>query len=299
MKKILIIGYGSIGKKHALLINKYFPKFEIYLLTSQIEKKYKNIKSLNEIIEIDPDFIILSSETHKHYKQLAFIEDNFSNKKILIEKPLFDKKYYLKIKKNKVFVAFNLRFHPLILFLKQSLNNEKIISVNIRCLSNLPKWRKNIDYRKSYSSFKSKGGGVILDLSHELDYLTWLFGDIKSFSKNVAKISDLEINSEDYAAIIGKTKKNIFFNLTLNYFSQKDMREILIDGHDFTIYIDLIKSTYIKYTSSKLIKKIFSVKDINLTYKLQLNSFLGNKHSHLCSYKEGLSLVNVIDKLKR
>ena len=108
MKKILIIGYGSIGKKHALLINKYFSKYEIYLLTSQSVKEYYNIKSLNEIKNINPEYIIIASETHKHYRQLKFIEDNFRNKKILIEKPLFDKKYDLKIKKNEVFIGFNL-----------------------------------------------------------------------------------------------------------------------------------------------------------------------------------------------
>ena len=298
MKKILIIGYGSIGKKHALLINKYFPKYVIYLLTSQSVKEYYNIKSLNEIKNINPEYIIIASETHQHYRQLKFIEDNFRNKKILIEKPLFDKKYDLKIKKNEVFIGFNLRFHPLILFLKKKIENKKIISVNIRCASYLPNWRKKIDYRKSYSSFKSKGGGVLLDLSHEIDYLTWLFGDIKSFHKNIDKISNLEINSEDYAVIIGKTKKNIYFNLSLNYFSKVNLREILIDGKNFTIKIDMINNTYIKYSSSKLIKKNFDIHDFNISYKLQLDSFLRNKNSHICSYKEGLNLMNIINKLK-
>ena len=99
-KKILIIGYGSIGKKHANIIKNYFKNYYLYILTSQKITNLPNIKSLEKIKDINPDFIIISSETHKHYKHLSFLEKNFENKNILVEKPLFDKKINFKIKKN-------------------------------------------------------------------------------------------------------------------------------------------------------------------------------------------------------
>ena len=80
-KKILIIGYGSIGKKHASIINKYYKEFKLYILSSRTIKKYENIISLKNIKTINPDFIIIASETYKHHEQLLFIEKNFKNKK--------------------------------------------------------------------------------------------------------------------------------------------------------------------------------------------------------------------------
>ena len=60
-----------------------------------------------------------------------------------------------------------------------SIDNDNLLSVNIYAGSYLPQWRKNSNYIKSYSAFKNKGGGVELDLSHEIDYVTWLFGKFK------------------------------------------------------------------------------------------------------------------------
>ena len=58
----------------------------------------------------------------------------------------------------------------------------KIVKVNSKASSYLPDWRKNKNFRKSVSSQKKLGGGVLLELSHELDYLLWFFKDIRSVS---------------------------------------------------------------------------------------------------------------------
>ena len=297
-KKILIIGYGSIGKKHANIIKNYFKNYHLYILTSQKITNLVNIKSLENIKNINPDFVIISSETHKHYKHLSFLEKNFENKKILVEKPLFDKKINFKIKKNKVFIAYNLRFHPILNFLKKEIRNKVIWSTNINCSSYLPNWRLNRDYRKTYSASKKKGGGVVLDLSHEIDYLIWLFGDIKNFSKNMNKISNLKINSEDYLSILGKTDRNIYFNLSLNYYSLLSRREIIIDGKNFSVFADLINNFCLIKKGNRIFKKNFKIQNLNITFKDQLDSFLNNKGSHICSYDEGVKVMNLINKIK-
>ena len=94
-KKILIIGFGSIGKRHAKIISENFPLFSIYIFTSQVNIIYNKINSNKEMTVLNPDYIIISSETHRHYNQLKFIEENFENKMVLVEKPLFHKIYNL------------------------------------------------------------------------------------------------------------------------------------------------------------------------------------------------------------
>ena len=297
-KKILIIGYGSIGKRHANIISQNFSKFSLYIYTSQLKINYNTINSNKEMKVLNPDYIIICSETHKHYKQLNFIEKSFKNKKILVEKPLFHKIYNYNTCKNKVFVGYNLRFHPFLCKLKKEIKNFKIWSVNINCSSFLPDWRKNMDYSNSYSASKKKGGGVLLDLSHELDYLVWIFGEIKNFSKKIVKVSNLKINSEDYASVIGTTKKNIVFNLCLNYFSKIGKREILVEGKDISIKIDLIKNSFLIIKKGKKISNNLKNLDLNFTYKSQLKSFLNNEKSQISTYKEAYQIIKIINILK-
>ena len=82
MSKIaLVIGYGSIGKKHAKILNSLKEVDEVVVLSSQQKVPYKKINRLNEIRRLNPFYITIASPTNKHYEQLKFLEKNFSNKK--------------------------------------------------------------------------------------------------------------------------------------------------------------------------------------------------------------------------
>ena len=80
---------------------------------------------------------------------------------------------------------------------------------------------------------KSLGGGVLLDLSHELDYTQWLFGKIKIEHCQSRKLSNLNINTDDYLNLTCKTKKVPSIQITLNYFTRKSTRQIFIDGKKY------------------------------------------------------------------
>ena len=188
--------------RHAYLLKKIKKASNILFYFNRKNKEFKITNSISEITFYNPDYILVCSETHKHYRHIKLIEKNFKNKIVLVEKPLFHKFIDLNFKNNKFYVGYNLRFHPVIKFLKDKIKLKKIFSLSIICNSYLPNWRKNIDYFKSYSSFKKKGGGVLLDLSHEIDYLQWLFGNVDTIdSKKIKKISNLRISSEDFAHI--------------------------------------------------------------------------------------------------
>ncbi len=300
-KKALVIGYGSIGKKHAQLLKKSKSISEVVVMTSQKNISFKKIKNINEIKKINPFYIVIASATKEHYSQLKFIENNFSNKKILVEKPLFHKNLKLNIKKNKVYVGYNLRFSKMLNYIRAKILNKKIIYCNSYCGYYLPNWRKNRHYSKSYSSKKSEGGGVLMDLSHEIDYLQWLFGKIKIINSVNKKISKLKIDTDDFFSLNAYSKNSKLIQLNTNYISKKKIRTINIETNNFGIYGDLISNKLeIIYKKKKKLMKWKEDKNFLETYSNQHESIIQNKNlNKLCSYNDGLKVLKFIDQIKK
>ena len=298
-KKVLIIGFGSIGKRHAAILKNFKMVSEVYIISRRNPKIFKTINKLSQIKEIDPNYIIICSRTSDHFKHLKYIEKNFSKKIILIEKPLFNKFHKFSILKNKVFVGYNLRQHPVLRFIKNFIINKKIFSVNIVCNSYLPNWRKNINYKNSYSSHRRLGGGVLLDLSHEIDYVQWIFKKIKKLDfVKIKKLSNLKINVEDHVLVSGKTRLSNFL-LDLNYYSLYPRRQVVVDGHDFSIKGDLISNFVEIYFKNKN-KKIISFKNVkNYTYIKQHELILSQNYGTLSTFANANKLMLLLDKFRK
>tara|TARA_B110000003_G_scaffold273612_1_gene311723 strand:+ start:2175 stop:3068 length:894 start_codon:yes stop_codon:yes gene_type:complete len=294
----LIVGYGSIGRRHAKIIKKLNLFRKIYVHTKQKLPNYLN-KCLNikEVKNINPDYIVIASETSKHFKQLKFINRVCSKKTILVEKPLFNKINNINNIKNKVFVGYNLRLHPVIQKLKELIKGQRIYSLKSLCFSNLKDWRKNRKYYKT-SSARKNSGGVIFDLSHEFDFVSWLFGNLRYVNSVKKKNSDLKINTEDYLSLNAIAKKtHISFNF--NYYSNLETRKIYIDGKNISLIGDLINNS-VEYKSNKKRKKIFFTKFKRDDMFIKLHSnLIKNKFQNICTYTEGITLTKFIDQIKR
>ena len=297
-KKILIVGYGSIAKKHYSRLIKLNSKENIFFFSRRNIKLKNQLKNYNEIKIFNPDFIYICVETSMHIKYLEKFIILFSNKIIFLEKPLFHKNYKIKdLNNNKIFVGYNLRFHPIIIFIKNFIKNKKVYSVNIEASSFLPKWRKNINYQNTYSASKSKGGGVLLDLSHELDYLIYFFKKFKlEYIKNL-KISDLNITSDDFLVLNASNPNIKSINLTLSYISLLSKRIIFINGKNFSINADLIRNNITLITNR--IKKIYNFKSSDCdTYYLLNKSLLTKNYKLFANYNDGIEVINLINKIK-
>lgn len=295
--KILIIGYGSIGKKHCEVL-KNFTK-DITILTKQKKTNFKKITAISEALEINPEYIVIACETSKHLYYLNYIEKHFIKKTILVEKPIMNKFKKINLKNNTYFVGYNLRFHPVLLFLKKILKKKIIYSVNINCTSFLPNWRKNIKYEKSSTAIKKMGGGLILDLSHELDYIYWLFGKISLMYSYNKKVSNLKINTDDFLILVAKLKKNVKLNLFMNFFSRFKKREINIEGKNFSLNANLITCS-IKYFFKNKEKTIqWSKYNLDETYLKEHNNIFRKKYKNLCKVNEALDTLKLIDKIKK
>ena len=179
-------------------------------------------------------------------------------KKILIEKPLGLSAIKNNYKNNEYLIGYNLRYHPLLLKLKNMVSNEKIYNINISCFSYLPNWRTN---KNSYSLYKNQGGGVEFDLSHEIDYLLWIFGKIKTKSVTKKKLSKLTYDSNDFLNINGVMLNGSNFQIILSYFSKINQRKVIVDCENISVSLDFLKSKLISIKSNK--KKIYLSKNFN------------------------------------
>ena len=297
IKKILIIGMGNISSKHYLILKKINKKLNILRISSRKFSKYNN-KNLQIIINFDPDYIIVASPSSEHFLFLKKLELLFTNKVILIEKPLFNKKEKLpRILNNKYFVGYNLRFNPVIGFIKKFISNKKIFFVNIFCSSYLPSWRKNKVYQKSVSASKNLGGGVLLELSHEIDYLIWMLGKINLKNSISEKISNLKINTDDLFLFHGTYKKT-FINMSLNFFSKIKKREIIIEGSNFSILGDLINNKVYFFDKKKISKKLYEKLPYVNTLRLQHLAILNNKYDNLCTINDGNKILDFVTSVK-
>lgn len=298
-KKLLIIGFGSSGRKFANIAKKNFRGIEIFILSQQKKIRFNTIKKISDIKSVNPHFIIICSPTKLHFDQLKKINSLFKNKRILIEKPLFDR--FKKINKinNKVFVGFNLRTLKIIKFVKSFIrkNKNKIYDIYFLNHSYLPNWRKNINYQKSSSAKKKFGGGVILDCSHEIDLVRWIIGDVKIIKVLKSKKSNLNIDTEDNCKIFAKNKRSSII-IDLNYYSFFKKRVIFINGYNFNLKADLLNSRITIFKKNKKIIKKFNKKDIQESYFKELQDLLKNKNQNLTNYNSALLTQKLIQKIQ-
>lgn len=301
--KVLIIGLGSIAQKHIESIKKIDPFVMFYALRSS--SKSINIQDIVDIyiledIPRDIDFILITNPTSLHAETILSIIK--FEKPLFIEKPVFDtlsnKEKILKkvVEKNiKTYIGCNLRFHPALNFIKNLLNTKsvKINEVNIYCGSYLPDWRSSQDYRKSYSSNKQLGGGVHLDLIHELDYAIWLFGKPIKSNSIKRKVSNLMIDTIDYSNY-NLTYSDFNVSITLNYYRNKPKRQLEIILENEIILCDLLTSTITNINNDIIFKDDdFS---FSKTYLNQMEYFINslkNKNIYMNDIRESFEILKI------
>ena len=252
MIKVLIVGYGSIGRRHLEnFLQLKNVKLIVYTkrtdLGSLKEQGVKISNSLTECLKENPDIGVITNETSLHLPITIKLAQNGLD--LFIEKPLSNslkdvEKLRAIVKKKKLITQMgcNLRFHPCIKKIKSLIEQQKIgkiISAQVQNCSYLPDSHRWEDYRKSYAARKDLGGGVILtNAIHEIDYMYWFFQEVENVISMSGKLSDLNVTVEDYAASLLKFKNKVVGEIHLDYFQRPDFKSCKIRGTKGEIYWD-------------------------------------------------------------
>lgn len=310
--KVLVVGCGSIGKRHISNLLKLNDIKCIMIYTKNTDciknfKKENKIEEVNSLQSISANFAIIANETHKHLETAITLADKDID--LFIEKPLSHNLNNIETlasiaKKQdlKIFIAYNLRFLGALNYIKKQLS-ESIIGTpyfaKIEVGQYLPSWRTERDYSTSYSARKSKGGGVALDLSHEIDYMCYLFGMPISWKAVKAKVSDLKIDSDDIFEGLYSYENNFVCNVHMDYLQQIKKRDLRISGSKGTLICDFIKK-YIKIIrdDGEVVIDDENLFDLNKTYMDELKHFIEsvkNRNEPYISLEDGINVLRLLE----
>ena len=242
--KFLIAGYGSIGRRHMRNLIE-LGQNDIILLRSHKstlpEDEIKGIPvetSIEAALAHNPDGVIIANPTALHM-DIAIAAAN-AGCAVFMEKPLSDSLERMPelreaLKKNgeRFQMGFQFRFHPGLATLKELLDNDAIgtpYSFRAEWGEYLPGWHPWEDYRQSYSARKDLGGGVLLTLSHPLDYIRWFFSDPEWIWGMNGKISELELDTDDIAEIGLRMANGLVGTIHLDYYSRPTRNGLEVIG---------------------------------------------------------------------
>lgn len=318
VSKILIVGLGSIGKRHLKILRKMHPNADIRVLRHKSESSIPensngSFKDINEVIIFKPQIAVIASPATFHLN-IAIILAKLGCS-LFIEKPISNDskrvKELIEQRDNKdlfIQLGYNLRFDNSLIYFRHQIQSNligKIYSIRSEAGSYLPSWRTDIDYKKSVSANANLGGGVILELSHEIDYLRWIFGEIISVNAMLKKHSNLDIDVEDSAYINLELKSNNKIDLpvailSIDFIRHDPIRTCVAIGEKGSLkwnekngLVEIWKINDHKWT------KLFShKKHEDETYLLEWQSFFkgfNEKNKPLVTIEDGLSVINVIE----
>lgn len=248
ISRILIAGLGSIGTRHLGLARELKPDADIRVLRHQAcdhtpEFADGCFSSLEQAVDFSPQLSVIANPAPFHMPVAIALAESGSH--LLIEKPLAaslsDVPRLLDIagQKNLVLLTgYNLRFLPSLRRFRRLVHEGmvgRVLSVRCEVGQFLPAWRPGSDYRKGVSARRDLGGGVLLELSHELDYLRWIFGDVRWVRASLSKQSALQIDVEDTAHLIlgfasAQDPDQLVGTVTLDFIRQDTTRLCTVIG---------------------------------------------------------------------
>lgn len=231
--KALFVGLGSICRRHVEdFYDECFARGvipEIHVLRREITElgclgKFVT-KQITSVTDADYDVVFITNPTRLHFESIKELESK--GRFFFIEKPIADSLSYcfndLNIDEYNTYVAAPMRHTRIYKQLKKIVTSHSVFASRIICSSYLPEWRPNIDYRNVYSAKKGLGGGVSLDLIHEIDYALDLFGKPEEIFNIKGHVSNLEIDSDDISAYLFRFHTSVC-EMHLDYFGRKYTR---------------------------------------------------------------------------
>lgn len=260
--KALIVGFGSIGRRHAANLQQLVPGIRLTALRRQCEgvapEGVELVYDFETAIGRSPDVAVIASPTSMHLEALVHLLQ--AGIPCYVEKPAVATRAQATALRQLLadigsgpttFAGCNFRFLPSLTRLREMLQAGavgKLARAAIQVGQWLPDWRPDQDYRQTYSAHAQQGGGVVLDLIHEVDQVRWLLGEFDHVAAMAGHLSCLELNAEDTACALLGRDGGPFVTLSQDYVSRRRVRRYEFVGEEGTLIWDFTAGQLVRIT---------------------------------------------------
>jgi len=289
-QRYLVIGSGSIARRHIANLRRLFPLAEVACISASgrpltcADTGATHVwPDLASALGASVSFAVVASPAPFHIAHATELVNK--GVPVLIEKPLASSLelfkadgHILKANANRVEVAYNMRYLTSAVRMKKLLEEGipgRIYTVLIDVGQYLPDWRPGTDYRNNVSARKDLGGGVLLELSHELDYLGWLFGGFTTAFCVAGRSACLDIDVEDSVDALLVREDGLVANLHMDFLQRAATRVCKVIGERGTIEWNLTQNKITWLTGNGASEVLFNDPDYdrNDMYIQELLSF--------------------------
>lgn len=296
MTRAIIVGYGSIGQRHASVLLSLGVDVAV-VSRRTVDGPYSAYDDVGAALAGGmPNMAVIADETARHRASLAKLRACGYSGPVLVEKPLFERVALDDIRPNNdVFVGYNLRFHPLAQALKHWLAGKRAVAAQLHVGQHLADWRPGRDHRIGYSAQPQLGGGVLRDLSHELDLALWLFGSLRRVASLGGTSGLLGTEADDHQSILAEFAHCPAVSITINALDRPAHRGVHVSTDGGSAMLDFISGTLVAEGRDKLRE----VLDRDYTYREQHRALLAGGAPPLCTYAEGMAALAFVSAVER
>jgi predicted dehydrogenase len=286
----VVIGLGSIGQRHARVLHELG-----YSVTSVSRRRCGDYDSVaSAVVAARPQYAVVATETAYHAESLRELADAGFCGPVLVEKPIFSSVGLVpEYPFASLAVGYNLRFHPVMTALAERVRGRTAITVSAYVGQDIRDWRPGRDHRTTASATKKAGGGVLRDLSHELDYLLWLFGPWRRVAALGGSSGARQIEVDDHLSLLLEMARSRAVQVHMDYLDRPGIRKIRVNLENETIEADILGGRLI---INGVVHDYPSERD--QSYKAMHAAAIKGL-APVCSLPDGLAVMDLIDASER
>lgn len=322
VSRVLVVGLGSIGKLHLRLARELLPHADIRVLrrkegTTLAEQANGVFSRMDQAIAFRPQIAVIANPAPFHLSAAHSLAD--AGVHLMVEKPLSIAAEGVqrlidscRLRELVLLTGYNLRFLPSLQRFRDLIKQNvigKVLSVRCEIGQYLPSWRPDVDYRQGVSARHDLGGGALLELSHEMDYLRWIFGEVDWVEACLSRQSRLEIDVEDTAHLmLGFTpdadSHRLIGTLSMDLLRHDTTRLCTAIGELGSLRWDgLTGAVELFEAGAKNWRELFRYQHQREdSYRAEWGNFLAcieRKSKPLVSGEDGLKLMQIIDAVRQ
>jgi len=286
----VVVGLGSIGQRHLRVLR----ELGHHVATVSRRDGGDHASIADAVRKAHPGYAVVATETSGHADALAELGEAGFRGAVLVEKPIFSQAgpapgYGF----THLSVGYNLRFHPIMTALAERLRGRRAITVSAYVGQDIRDWRPGRDHRGTASATIAAGGGVLRDLSHELDYLLWLFGPWHRVAALGGASGARQIEVDDHVDLLLEMQGSQAVQVHMDYLDRQGLRKIRVNLEDETIEADVAggRLTVNGDVTEYPVERDRSYRDMHVA------ALKGAPP--ICSLSEGLAVMDLIDASER